>query len=77
MSQNISYLKKLNNESVVQRVINCLTDAMINKELRPGDKIPTELELSETLGVGRNSIREAIKILSLIHISEPTRHSLR
>ena len=46
MSQNISYLKKLNNESVVQRVINCLTDAMINKELRPGDKIPTELELS-------------------------------
>ena len=57
MSQNISYLKKLNNESVVQRVINCLTDAMINKELRPGDKIPTELELSETLGVGRNSIQ--------------------
>ena len=47
MSQNISYLKKLNNESVVQRVINCLTDGMINKELRPGDKIPTELELSE------------------------------
>ena len=70
MSQNISYLKKLNNESVVQRVINCLTDAMINKELRPGDKIPTELELSETLGVGRNSIREAIKILVYLGVLE-------
>lgn len=70
MKQNISYLKKLNNESVVQRVINCLTDAMINKELRPGDKIPTELELSETLGVGRNSIREAIKILVYLGVLE-------
>lgn len=70
MNQNNSYLKKLNNESVVQRVINCLTDGMINKELRPGDKIPTELELSETLGVGRNSIREAIKILVYLGVLE-------
>ena len=57
MNKNATYLKKLNSESVVQQVINCLTEAMINKELKPGDKIPTELELSETLGVGRNSIR--------------------
>ena len=70
MNQNSSYLKKLSNESVVQRVINCLTDAMIHKELRPGDKIPTELELSETMGVGRNSIREAIKILVYLGVLE-------
>ena len=70
MSQNTSYLKKLNNESVVQRVINCLTDAMISKELKPGDKIPTELELAESLGVGRNSIREAIKILVYLGVLE-------
>lgn len=70
MDQNITYLKKLNNESVVQRVVNCLTDAMINKELKPGDKIPTELELSDTLGVGRNSIREAIKILVYLGVLE-------
>lgn len=70
MNQNISYLKKLNNESVVQRVINCLTEAMIHKELRPGDKIPTELELAEHLGVGRNSIREAIKILVYLGVLE-------
>ena len=36
---------------------------MINRELRPGDKIPTEAEMAENMGVGRNSIREAIKIL--------------
>lgn len=61
--QTISYLKKVSSESVVQQVINALTDAMINRELRPGDKIPTEAEMAENMGVGRNSIREAIKIL--------------
>lgn len=70
MNQNTSYLKKLNSESVVQQVINCLTDAMINKELRPGDKIPTEMELAASLGVGRNSIREAIKILVYLGVLE-------
>lgn len=58
-----SFLRPIKNTSVVQQVINRLTNAMINKELRPGDKVPTELELSESLGIGRNSIREAIKVL--------------
>jgi len=57
------FLKPINNISVVQKVIDQLTLAMIHKELRPGDKIPTEVELSESFGVGRNSVREAIKIL--------------
>lgn len=68
--QNISYLKKVNSESVVQQVINSLTDAMLNRQLRPGDKIPTEVELAENLGVGRNSIREAIKILVYLGVLE-------
>ena len=63
MASEVSYLKKINCESVVQQVIRCLTEAMVNKELRPGDKLPTELELAESMGIG----------LSLIHISEPTR----
>lgn len=70
MEERVSYLKKLNSESVVQQVINCLTDAMIHKELKPGDKIPTEMELAQTLGVGRNSIREAIKILVYLGVLE-------
>lgn len=65
-----SFLKKVNSESVVQQVINSLTEAMINRQLRPGDKIPTEAELAESLGVGRNSIREAIKILVYLGVLE-------
>lgn len=68
--ESVNYLKKVNSESVVQQVINCLTDAMINRQLRPGDKIPTESELSTLLGVGRNSIREAIKILVYLGVLE-------
>ena len=65
-----SYFKKVNSESVVQLVINSLTDAMIKRKLRPGDKLPTELELAESFGVGRNSVREAIKILEYLGVLE-------
>ena len=46
--EEMTYLKKVTTQSVVQRVIDSLTDAMINRHLRPGDKIPTEI-LSERL----------------------------
>ena len=57
------FLRPIDNTSIVQQVIDRLTYAMIYKELRPGDKLPTEMELAASFGVGRNSIREAIKIL--------------
>lgn len=58
-----NFLRPIDNTSIVQQVIDRLTYAMIYKELRPGDKLPTEMELAASFGVGRNSIREAIKIL--------------
>ncbi len=58
-----SFLRPIDNTSIVQQVIDRLTYAMIYKELRPGDKLPTEMELAASFGVGRNSIREALKIL--------------
>ena len=63
-------LKKIKNTSVVRQVIECITGAILKKELRPGDRIPPEQELVEELGVARNSIREAIKILEYIGVLE-------
>ena len=73
MEQSPSYLKNLKKESVVQSVINCLTDAMRNKELKPGDKIPPEPDLAASLGVARSSVREAIKILTYLGVLESKR----
>ena len=73
MGQTPSYLKSLKKESVVQSVINCLTDAIRSKELKPGDRIPPEPELAESLGVARSSVREAIKILTYLGVLESKR----
>lgn len=50
-------------DSIPQIIINKITEGLINGELKPGDKILTENEFCATLGVGRNSVREAIKVL--------------
>lgn len=66
----VPYLKKMDRSSVVQNVIDSLTDALLSGELKPGDRIPTEMELSAQLGVARNSVREAIKILVYLGVLE-------
>ena len=65
MAKNKSLLNaSLANKSVVDRVVDQITEAIISGELKPGDKIPTEVELCESFEVGRNSVREAIKVLA-------------
>ncbi len=39
-------------------------------KLRPGDTLPTEMELAEQFGVGRSSIREAMRVLQLLGVVE-------
>lgn len=47
---------------------------LISKEaLKPGDKIPSERELSERLNVGRSSVREALRALELLGLIETRR----
>ena len=73
MSHTPEYLHSLKKESVLQSVINRLTDAIKSGELKPGDKMPSEVELAEALGVARSSVREAIKILSYLGVLESRR----
>ena len=58
---NESLLKPMGNKSVVDRIIERILNTILSGELRPGDRIPTETELAESLGVARNSVREAVK----------------
>jgi GntR family transcriptional repressor for pyruvate dehydrogenase complex len=63
-------IRPLNREPVSSSIMNLITDYILSKDLKPGDKLPTESEFSQQLGVGRNSVREAIKMLSSLGVIE-------
>lgn len=49
--------------SAVDRVLDFIKSLILSKKLKPGDRIPSENELTSLLGVSRSSVREAMKIL--------------
>ena len=49
MSENKFMKVSSANKSVVERIVDQITNAIINGELKPGDKIPTEPELCLSL----------------------------
>ncbi len=51
-------------------VLDQLKHLLLKRNLKPGDKLPTEKELSELFGVGRPSIREAIRSLCMLGFLE-------
>ena len=53
-----------------QKTIEYLCDLIKAGELTIGSKLPTERKLAETLSIGRNSIREALRILESIGMVE-------
>jgi GntR family transcriptional repressor for pyruvate dehydrogenase complex len=54
--------------SAVDRVVEEIINSIISGKLKPGDRLPTEPELSREYNVGRNSVREAIKQLEAFGI---------
>lgn len=62
-----------NQESLVNEIIIQLSQAILEGDFKPGDKLLSEAQLCEKLGVGRNSLREAIKMLNAIGVLETKR----
>lgn len=56
-----------------EQVANDLRQMILNKDLKPGDKLPNELVLTEQLNVSRSTVREAIKTLRSENILEVRR----
>lgn len=67
------YLAPIQAKSVVDRVVSRLTSAIMSGELKPGMKIPTESDLGKSFGVGRNTVREAVRTLVAYGILEVRR----
>jgi GntR family transcriptional repressor for pyruvate dehydrogenase complex len=54
--------------AVTDGAIASIQELIRTGELRPGSRLPPENELAAQLGIGRSSIREAIKALALIRV---------
>ncbi len=57
-------------DKLYQNVVEYIKEEIKQDRLRIGDKLPTERELSLTLNMGRNSIREALRTLSSLGMIE-------
>ena len=55
-------------ESVSAEIARKLLDYLLSGVLLPGDRLPSERELSRTFGVGRSAVRDALKPLTLLGI---------
>ncbi len=56
--------EKVRRNTTLEIIIKQIKDQIRSGELNTGDKLPSERELSELLGVSRTSVREAIKALT-------------
>ncbi|KOG28161.1 FCD domain-containing protein [Streptomyces wedmorensis] len=56
-------LKAAGRTSLVDSVVDQLRTQLTDGEWTVGDRIPTEHELAQQLGVGRNTVREAVRVL--------------
>jgi DNA-binding FadR family transcriptional regulator len=63
-------VNKVRQKTIVEQVMDQFKDLIASGQLRPHDKIPTESELAQMFGIGRSSVREAIKIFQYLGILE-------
>jgi DNA-binding FadR family transcriptional regulator len=54
--------------AVTDEAIEKLRAMIVSGQLRPGERLPREADLAVTLGLSRNSLREAVRALSLVRI---------
>jgi GntR family transcriptional regulator, transcriptional repressor for pyruvate dehydrogenase complex len=54
--------------SVTDAAIEKVKGMIVSGELRPGDRLPREADLAQRLGLSRNSLREAVRALTLVRI---------
>jgi len=53
---------------LTDEAIEQIKEMIVSGELKPGDRLPREIELAERLGLSRSSLRKAVRALSLIRV---------
>lgn len=65
-SQRTTVFKPIQQPSVVEQIIETFKQNLIHGQLKAGQRLPSENELSQQLGVGRSAVREAMKVLQAL-----------
>jgi GntR family transcriptional repressor for pyruvate dehydrogenase complex len=63
-------LPTIKRQNIYEQVVEHLKRYIIDNELRPGDRLPTEAELAQRFQVSRQSVREAVKVLESVGLVE-------
>ena len=70
MSAQESFEDKGGRETRTDGTVKALTEFIISRGLRSGDLLPSEGDLCSELGIGRNSLREAVRTLKATGVVE-------
>jgi GntR family transcriptional repressor for pyruvate dehydrogenase complex len=57
-------------EAVPQQIVSRLLDLIQQRHLGAGDRLPAERELAATMGVSRSSLREALRALTVLGVTD-------
>ncbi|AGE21928.1 MULTISPECIES: FadR/GntR family transcriptional regulator [Geobacillus] len=68
MSEHDIFVKSVNRNTLSKQVIEQIVQLLASGQVKPGDKLPPEMELMEKLGVSRPVLREALSSLETMGV---------
>lgn len=60
--------KHIKSGNIPGKIVAQIKENIINQEIKPGDRLPSERELAEMFAVSRTSVREALRALEIIGV---------
>jgi GntR family transcriptional repressor for pyruvate dehydrogenase complex len=63
-------IELIERKNLSTRICSMLQEYILNNDLSPGDKLPSEIELVRGFGVSRGVVREALRALEILGIVE-------
>ncbi|MDX9799727.1 MAG: FadR/GntR family transcriptional regulator [Spirochaetia bacterium] len=66
--------KKIDRVSMSEEIVEYLKNEILSRRLKTGQRLPAEESLAESMGVGRGTVREALKVLIHMGLVERKRN---